>query len=189
MVSTIRNVVRSVALAMVLAALSTESAHANRFGDALGALFRTGGEAAGVVACTVVAGPVNAADDSLEADVLCLDTSIQMRVVWLRFSSRDRRAVNRSIALGSTVVVRSSSGLVVDGSSVLQANRWRARRGGNPARSEFLRMDAARLPLLAWALRDDPDVARHFGLNFHDVAAQLPGVIAMLEALGHPVTR
>lgn len=143
-----------------------------------------GVKAAGAIACTVVAGPVAASAESRESDWLCLDTSIQMQVLWIRASSSDRPKVDKDVTLGSSVVIWNSSSVLVQERQVVQANGWKAVRKGNPARSNFLKMDSVRLPLLAWALREKPDVARHFGLNFHTVAQQLPAVQGLFRELG-----
>lgn len=172
-------------IALCLSLLAAPADAAGRIRGAIGSLLKPGAQTVGAVACTVVAGPVAATAESAETDVLCLDTSIQMRLVWLRFPATDRSRVRRTVTMGSTVAVAYSSPGTRTG--VLQANRWRSRRAGNPARSDFLKMDAARLPLLAWALREQPEVAQHFNLAFHPVAEQLHQVFELFTSLGHPV--
>lgn len=179
------------ALALALFALVLEPSAAaaqSRLGQAWDAIVGRGAAAAaGEIQCTVVAGPVDAGPTSREADVLCLDTTIEMRTVWIRFSAGDRPRVDRHVGLGALVRVRNGSALVVDGEAVIQANRWGAKRGGDPSRADFLRMDASRLPLLAWSLRDRPDVARHFAVNLDPVAEELRAVYDLLVELGHDV--
>lgn len=122
-------------------------------------------------------------DSGAREAVLVLDTTIQRRLGCFVLSRAD---IGR-VEMWGTLAAYSYTGETVQVGELdcPVVRRFRARKGGNLARRDFLATHA--LPILAYALRHYPRAAAHFfpgGSELLPVAAELDTLRAMFEAVG-----
>lgn len=122
-------------------------------------------------------------DAAAREAVLILDTTIQNRLGCFIV---DRSDISR-VEMWGTFAAYAYTGEVVEIGELSCAvvRRFRAKDGGNPARSDFLATHS--LPILAYALRHYPEAAAHFfprGSELMPIAAELEVLEGMLMHIG-----